>query len=265
MIFNWFTKNRSVTIGNFLMGITDIHTHLLPAVDDGATSRADTQVILQEMLEAGVRRAFCTPHIMADFSRNDSAYLQEQFTALLQPPASAPLSTPSSTERSPSGNTNVPGKGIDLRLAAEYMLDHVFASHLDSGLLTYDGKHVLLETSYLSAPPAFESILYEVALSGYYPILAHPERYLYMAPERYAILKNNGCLFQLNLFSLCGYYGKDTQQRSKWLLKKGYYDFAGTDTHRPGQLSRLLHHKINVANHLLEKLIRQNDMLWNSL
>lgn len=256
MIFNWFVKNRPATIGSFLPGMTDVHTHLLPAVDDGAASRADAIAILRDLQEAGITRAFCTPHVMADLPRNGHSFLQEQFAAFLPGYSTETLGIPC------PGDTLLPSKSISLNLAAEYMLDHAFFSRLEEGLLTYNGNHVLLETSYLSAPSCLENLLYEVSLRGYRPIVAHPERYLYIEPERYLALKNSGCLFQLNLFSLCGYYGKNVQQRSEWLLKKGYYEFVGTDTHKPGQYTHVLHHKISVANCLLEKLIRQNDMLW---
>ena len=123
---------------------------------------------------------------------------------------------------------------IDIRLAAEYMMNKDFLDKVKAkDLLTYsDGVHVLVETSYYSAPLELDEILYTLQIEGYKPILAHPERYRYMSKEDYVKLKEKGVEFQLTYLSLTSYYGKNTQARALDLLDSGYYDFTGSDYHR---------------------------------
>lgn len=219
----------------------DIHTHLLPGVDDGAADVSEGLDMVCRWQAAGVKKLFCTPHIQADRTGNRTPFLYERFLAFRQacPP------------------------GVELRLAGEYMLDECFISHLEEGLLTFDGRQVLLEVSYLDAPADLENLLYEVALNGYRPVLAHPERYLYMRPERYESLKERGCRFQLNLLSVAGYYGREVQARSRNLLRRGWYDYAGSDLHRRSQAEILLGMASDKkeADQLIE-LIGRNRELW---
>lgn len=239
MVFDFLTK-RSIMTRNTLRGMTDVHAHLLPGVDDGVQSVEDAVRILERLHEAGISRVFCTPHVMADLYGNRKALLQERFDEFV---------------------SGLPPVGIEIFLAAEYMLDNGFLSHLKDGLLTFDGRHVLVETSYMSAPPAFEDLLYEIDLSGYCPVLAHPERYLYMGWKQYEMLWRRGCLFQLNLLSLGGYYGKEVCRKAEWLLEMGYYHFVGTDIHKGSQANFFSSVKTNrKTDRLLRKLVENNEM-----
>ncbi len=123
---------------------------------------------------------------------------------------------------------------IELRLAAEYMMNREFLEKVKANdLLTYsDGAHILVETSYIAPPVEMDEILYTLALNGYKPIIAHPERYKYMSKTDYKHLKEKGYEFQLNYLSLTGYYGPDVQERAFDLLDKGMYNFTGSDYHR---------------------------------
>lgn len=212
-MFDFLTK-RSIVARNTLQGMTDMHAHLLPGVDDGVQSAEDAVLTLERLREAGIRRVFCTPHVMDDLYGNRAQVLRHRFEAFV-----SQISV-----------------DVEIRLAAEYMLDKGFLFHLKEGLLTYDGRHVLVETSYMSAPPALEEMLYEIDLSGYCPVLAHPERYIYMSRKQYEMLWRRGCAFQLNLLSLCGYYGKEVRERAKWILGMGFYRFVGTDIHKVSQV-----------------------------
>lgn len=200
-----------------LEGATDVHCHILPGVDDGIQTLEHSLEVLKYYEEMGYKRIVCTPHVMAEWNKNNTAFLTEQFNAFKS-------KTP---------------KSIELRLAAEYMLDARFLDHLkEETLLSYDGKHVLVETSYLAPSPIMGTQLYELRLAGYEPILAHPERYVYMRQAQYDKLKKEGVKFQLNLLSLMGAYGSGAKEKAEKLLRMGYYDFVGTDTHRPKWLKR---------------------------
>ncbi|MDR1344618.1 MAG: hypothetical protein LBJ39_04620 [Tannerellaceae bacterium] len=193
-------------------GMTDIHTHLLPGVDDGVQSVEDSVRILHFMREMGVKRIYLTPHIMADLSANTPEALRSRYEAFLKECPDCPK----------------------LCLAAEYMLDGGFAPLINKGLLAMSGHHVLVETSYLSPPMGFNEMLYDLRIAGYQSIIAHPERYLYMRNNDYHKLKDQGCKLQLNLFSLAGAYGVNAERNAIYILKQGLYDYTGSDVHQLG-------------------------------
>ena len=195
-MFSLLFPKKNAVHTDLLRGTADVHSHLLPGVDDGVQSADDMQAALNAMQAAGVERFAC----------------MKQF---------AP-------------------EGIELRLAAEYMLDAGFRLQMADGLLTYEDRQVLVETSYLSPPPDYLNLLYELSLEGYTPVLAHPERYMYMTKEDYFRLKDKGYKFQLNLFSLAGVYGARPAKYAAYLMKEGFYDYAGSDLHHPDDYKRNL-------------------------
>ena len=201
-MFSLLFPKKNAVHTDLLRGTADVHSHLLPGVDDGVQSADDMQAALNAMQEAGVERVFLTPHVMADLPDNRRSYLQDRFACMKQ---FAP-------------------EGIELKLAAEYMLDAGFRLQMADGLLTYEDRQVLVETSYLSPPPDYLNLLYELSLEGYTPVLAHPERYM----------------FQLNLFSLAGVYGARPAKYAAYLMKEGFYDYAGSDLHHPDDYKRNL-------------------------
>ena len=93
------------------------------------------------------------------------------------------------------------------------------------------GNHLLVETSYYNPPMRFRETLRQIKSLGYHPLLAHPERYMYMDNDEYQELHDEGVRFQLNLPSLCGAYGNTVKKRAQWLLINGLYDAIGSDTH----------------------------------
>ncbi|MBR5398452.1 MAG: hypothetical protein IK103_01510 [Bacteroidales bacterium] len=123
---------------------------------------------------------------------------------------------------------------VEIRLAAEYMMNKEFLAKVQAkDIITYaDGEHVLVETSYFAPPVEMTEILYSLALNGYRPIIAHPERYQYMTKRDYRTLKEKGYEFQLNFLSLAGYYGDAVLERAFDLLDNGMYNFTGSDFHR---------------------------------
>lgn len=236
-----FSKKKPFLGGILTQEMTDLHAHLLPGVDDGAQSEEDSFVLLKYLEEIGLRRLFLTPHIMDDLKNNTRSFLRERFERFL---------------------AVYPGR-VELRLGAEYMLDQHFFRHMEEGLLTYDGVHVLVETSYLYAPPDLQGMIYEITLNGYIPVLAHPERYVYMEKSDYHQLKNRGCLFQMNLLSLSGFYGKSASMRCRELLEDDLYDLVGSDIHNrrhPEAYARFsLRQKEEDA---FRGLFRRNRKLW---
>ena len=132
--------------------------------------------------------------------------------------------------------------GIELHLAAEYMLDACFMEHYKQGLLTLDkkGSHVLCETSYMMCEHGVKEMLYEIMCSDYQPVIAHPERYEYANKDSYFRWKDKRYKFQLNLLSLAGVYGETARLKSHYLLKEGMYDYIGSDMHGLSNFRRFL-------------------------
>ena len=201
-------------------GFTDWHSHILPGVDDGARTVKKRWRYCVCMKSWGVKAVWLTPHIMEDIP-NTTAHLRERF-AELQATYTGP---------------------ITLHLAAENMLDNLFEERLEKNDLLplgENGDHLLVETSYFNPPMGLNNILLRIKSKGYVPVLAHPERYVYMDAGDYRQLKEMNVMFQLNLSSIVGGYGTEVKKKAEWLLKNGFYDLAGSDTHGLAVLEAVL-------------------------
>lgn len=202
---------RRSTIVSQLKGFTDFHSHILFGVDDGVKTLDVSLEVLKRYEDIGIAEVWCTPHVMEDIP-NTTEELRNRFAEL---------------EKAYTGP-------IQLHLAAEYMMDELFENRLEQNdllALGEEGNWLLVETSYFNPPMDLGGILKRIKSKGFFPVLAHPERYVYMGKGMYKMLKQEGILFQLNLSSLAGAYGVEAQKKARWLLKKQYYDMAGSDLH----------------------------------
>jgi len=220
-LFTVLNKTRTATNLSWMQ--VDIHSHILPGIDDGSPNVEASIGFLNRLRALGLTVSFATPHVFKEMYPNDAETIG---TALRH------LQT--------ATKTLLPEFQLDA--AAEYMMDTDFV-HLYRGgsLLTLPGNHVLVEMSYAAENPEIDRHLFELQVNGYTPILAHPERYVYYHdhPERYQRLKDQGCLFQLNLLSPSGYYGTSVRKAAKWLLKRGMADLVGTDLHHAKHLAAI--------------------------
>lgn len=216
MISFWPEHKFNASDCGLWKGMTEVHCHLLPGVDDGVKTWEEASGLLRYMEEeVGVRKICMTPHTMMDFNNGPSALLLEKFKDLC-------------------------GRytgGIHLSIASEYMLDATFSGRLGCddvlSLGTWDQLELLLvETSGTMPSPHLGGMLEDIAEAGYLPVIAHPERYVYMSEWRYKELEEKGYLFQLNVPSLYGYYGDKIKKRAEWLMDEKLYYFAGFDIHR---------------------------------
>lgn len=242
-----FNFKKSFLKSGLLAGMTDIHSHILPDVDDGMKSYNEAVKSLRWLKENGVRQLYLTPHIMSDFSKNHPDYLTGQFQAF--------------TERLKNdGEEEIPA----LKLAGEYMLEVAFIKQRNEGLLTFADRHVLVETSYMSPPMGFIRYLEDLTDDGYTPVLAHPERYIYMDEADYKTLYERQVAFQLNYLSVTGAYGRRAKEKAFALLNKGFYTYVGSDFHRlvrhekDYQTRFLTQKQINT----LHTLFDNNKQLW---
>jgi protein-tyrosine phosphatase len=211
----FFNKNRAVLKDLIPDNHIDIHSHLLPGIDDGSKSFEQTLGLVQALQGFGVSQFVTTPHIMQDVWNNTKEGI---------------LSLKNETVVELKNN----GIDVSFRAASEYMMDEYFVQLFQTGkLLTLKDNYVLVEISYINAPIQLYTILFDLQVAGYIPVLAHPERYTFYHNnfEEYVKLKRVGCLFQLNLLAVVGYYGESIANAAKELLQKGMYDFVGSDVH----------------------------------
>jgi tyrosine-protein phosphatase YwqE len=246
-VLNFIRPRKSFVGSGLLHDITDVHSHILPDVDDGISTYEEAVKVLRWLKEKGIGRMYLTPHVMSDIIKNNRTYLTQAFEAFVK-------------RLENDGINDIPA----LKLGAEYMLDAAFEQHKGEGLITYAGQHVLVETSYMMPPANFVRLLKQSAFDGYSLVLAHPERYVYMEEFDYKYFKRQGLSFQLNFLSMTGAYGNNAQKKADKLLKNGYYDFVGSDFH---QLKR---HENNFFAATLTKkqiaaikeLFDNNSRLW---
>lgn len=219
-----FSKKKQVNHPGFSWLRRDIHSHLLPGIDDGSPDVATSIELLRQLHAAGITEFVCTPHIIQDLFRNTPETIGNALRVL---------------------QTAITRAGLEVKIAAaaEYMLDEFFLDAIRSGkdLLTLKENLVLTELPYSIRPANLEEISFEISTSRYQPLLAHPERYGYLHNEKetYARLKELGFQFQLNLLSLTGYYGKNEAAIARFLLKENMIDFVGTDLHHATHLASL--------------------------
>lgn len=220
-----FFKKKKVELTEiFTEGFVDIHSHLLPGIDDGAKNIDNSLELISTMRSYGIKNFITTPHVLGDVYPNSSETIKNKLEEVQQELKTRGISD------------------VTFRAAAEYMMDEQFSKRLkNNDILTLKDNYILVEMSYFNAPFNLYEILFEIQLKGYKPVLAHPERYNFYHTEfeNFYKLKKAGCLFQLNLLSLTEQYGKPVQKTADRLLKENLYDFLGTDTHHKNHL-RLL-------------------------
>ncbi|EMR02836.1 tyrosine-protein phosphatase [Cesiribacter andamanensis] len=244
-MFSLFKKRSKHT--NVLPLQADMHSHLLPGLDDGVQTLSEAVQLVRQMSELGYKQLVTTPHILSDFYPNTPNGIRKQLKALREA---------------------CQQEGIEMRLeaAAEYYLDEVFFKSLqtDEDLLTFGAqKYILFETGFVNQPAILLDAIFRMKAKGLQPILAHPERYEYMAQHRELAqeLVERGALLQLNLNSLSGYYSIPAKKIGEWLIDKKLVHFVGTDCHNQKHMNLL---KESVKAPYFDKLLKL-DLLNNTL
>lgn len=220
-------------LGDFSFLSVDMHSHLLPGLDDGLQAIDQTISFVQQLEDMGYRKLICTPHIFSEMYPNSPETILPRLDLVRNEVAKA-------------------GIDIEIEAAAEYMVDIEFEKLIDSGkqLLTFGRKnYILIEMSYVAPSPNVEKIIFNLQMKGLTPILAHPERYNYFHNQlsKYERLIELGCVLQVNLLSFSGFYGKEVKKAGELLFKNKMVSFLGTD----------MHHERHML--LLKELINQKD------
>ncbi|MGN6617870.1 MAG: tyrosine-protein phosphatase [Ilyomonas sp.] len=218
-----FFKSSKVDADLSFIGI-DMHSHLLPGLDDGLKELDQTIAFVKELNTLGYHSLVCTPHILSDLYPNTPDTILPRLTIV----------------REALKENNIP---VQIHAAAEYMVDTDMESYVKSGkpLLTFGKNYILIEMSYLAASPNIEQVIFELRMKGLQPILAHPERYNFYHHDfsKYERMKDLGCLLQMNLLSISGYYGKGIKLVAEKLAKNKMIDLVGTDMHHTNHLNAL--------------------------
>lgn len=222
-MFGLFSRKKAGKFDASLLG-ADMHSHLLPGIDDGAKD-LETSITLIEGLKAlGYTKLITTPHILWDLYKNTPEIIHEKLDMV---------------------RSELQKRGIDIEInaAAEYFLDDHMAELLGKKmpLLAIKDNLVLVEFSVMHMSMHMKEMIFDLQMAGYQPILAHPERYTYLYKEYDLLhdLKENGCMFQLNALSATGGYGRTVGEMATYFMKHDFYDFLGTDMHHSGHLERL--------------------------
>ncbi len=247
-IFDIFKKNRRLQTPVDLSVLKcDMHSHLVPNIDDGSKGLDDSLNMINELQAMGYSKIITTPHIMSDGYRNTPEIILDGLE-----PVKAEL-------KSSSNN-------LALSAAAEYYVDFDFERKIENEkLLTFgEKKYLLFEVSYLNPPDNLYHVIFKLQLQGYTPVLAHPERYNFwhMEFEKYQDFIDKGVLLQMNINSLTGYYSMPTKKVAEKMIEQNMISFLGTDCHHMGHINLM---KEVVYEPHLQQLIESGKLLNHTL
>lgn len=225
--------------------LTDIHSHVLPGIDDGAKDLEQSCDLLKGLLNLGFKSFVFSPHVMGDYFPNNNESIEKALQQL-------------------ENKISINNINTKVAAAAEYFYDDRLINFLENDELRTIGntKYFLFEISFKMRPHGLKQFIYDAQLKGYNPVLAHPERYKYLSEADLKDFAQRGVLFQLDLMALTGHYGKDERKKAEFLIDNDMYSFVGTDVHHYGHLEvikKALHakscHKLIDSGTILNKKI----------
>lgn len=219
-MFSWFSRKKSNNL------IVDIHSHLIPGIDDGVKDHAEALVILKEFERLGFKKIITTPHVYPDYYPNTKKDILTAYNQINQALTEQKLK-------------------IQLEVAAEYFIDGTFLDLMNrpEEVLSFgQNRYVLVETPFMNKPLIFDEVIFKMKSLGFVPVLAHPERYSYLSDDLSWLkkLREQGVHLQITTSSLIGAYGKVAQKSAKKLMRERMVDFVGSDVHREKQLSTVM-------------------------
>jgi len=220
MFANWFSSRQKPPIPIF----TDIHSHLLPGIDDGVKTVEESLEVIKHLISLGFKKLITTPHIMSDYYKNTPDIIRGKLDEIRVALKSANIE-------------------VEIEAAAEYYLDENFYKKIidNEEILTFGDNYVLFETSFTVEPLLLKEAVFRLNSSGYKPVFAHPERYQYLQEKKKLLdeLIDQGLLFQINALSLTSYYSKQVQKSAEELIKRNAVAFIGSDCHNISQAEML--------------------------
>lgn len=224
----------------------DIHSHLIPGIDDGCKTMDESIALITALKEAGIKKIITTPHVAKEFYPNSPDIIMEGLMNLRE---------------------ELDNRGIDIQIegAAEYYMDQYFLDMLknDEPILTFGDKFLLFETPFINKPPFFDEVIFEMNSKGLKPVFAHPERYQYLFEDKNLLysLKERNVKLQVNAGSFIGYYTPAIKKMALWMLKNDLIDFLGSDIHNGKHLNAFIKFRDSKDYQKLLKLKILNDQL----
>jgi len=246
-ILNFFKKKTPPQErANLALLHCDIHSHLIPSIDDGSKSMTESIHLIAELHQLGYKKLITTPHIMSDYFKNTPEIISKGLEEL----------------RTQLKKENIP---VEIEAAAEYYLDYDFERKLkEEKMLTFGDNYLLFEISYLNPPENLFESIFNIQTLGFKPVLAHPERYNYFHRDFsiYESLIEKGALLQLNINSLTGHYSEPTKKIAQQMIEKEMISFLGSDCHHVGHIN--LMKNVVTEKHLIT-LVNSGKLLNSSL
>jgi protein-tyrosine phosphatase len=194
----------------------DIHSHLLPGIDDGAPTMEHSLAMIQRFADLGYKKLITTPHIKQGVFDNTKEIILEKCEEVKLALRESNLS-------------------IELECSAEYFYDDHFLELIRTNqLLPFHGNHILFECTFHNPPNQLEELVFTLKSKGFQPILAHFERYRYFHGSVSVArdLRERGCLIQTNWNSFSEHYGPEVRKQALLLQKENLIDIYGSDCHR---------------------------------
>lgn len=222
----------------------DMHSHILPGIDDGAQTPEESIVLIKSMMEVGITKFIATPHILIDYYRNTPETINNALEIL---------------------KAELVKEGIDVvvEAAAEHFFDETFEPRVDAdGLVIMKNDYVLFEFGFITKPPNIVQVIQKLNDKGLKPILAHPERYQYLSIDELKMYRSWGCSLQLNTISLTGYYGLEIKRIAEALIDNQMIDFISSDMHHPRHAAAF---EQALLMPYMEKLMSEDYPLKNTL
>ncbi|GMQ30043.1 tyrosine-protein phosphatase [Algoriphagus confluentis] len=202
----------------------DMHSHLIPGIDDGSKSMEESLTLLRSLEGFGLKKIITTPHIMSEYYRNTPEIIRLGLEDLRKAAREAGIS-------------------LEIDAAAEYYMDEIFLEKVKAGedMLTFGDKFILVETGFINKPQMLLDIIFNLEMAGFQPVLAHPERYQYLLSDKklQEELIDRKLIFQVNLLSLTGFYSKQVKEFGEMLIERGVVSFLGTDCHNSRYIDML--------------------------
>lgn len=242
----WFSKRKhghqeSIDFSSLK---TDLHSHLIPEIDDGAKNLDNSLELIRSLYNLGFSKLITTPHIMSDYYKNDITTIKNGLHDVKKAVKEAKIN-------------------VSLEAAAEYYVDFEFQKAIPKKeFLFFGDKYILIELSFIAEPQELDITIFDLQVKGYNVVLAHPERYAYYGLKDYQRYLDKGVFLQLNLLSLIGYYSEEVKKKAELLVDKNLVAFVGTDCHNINHVSLL---KECFTNQYWHKLLDSGKLLNSSL
>jgi tyrosine-protein phosphatase YwqE len=194
----------------------DIHSHLLPGLDDGVNTPEESLMVIKKLVSLGYKKIITSPHLRSDLFPNTREGILEKYELM-------------------KGMIAEEGIEVEFEVAAEYFIDDHFEDLIKNPqyLLTFGDGYILIEASFINEPAQLKDVIFYLNAQGLKPILVHPERYQFFALDKNRMLEIDqmNILWQINLMSITGYYGKPIQKLAEWMIERKMVHFLGSDCH----------------------------------